>query len=1361
MAEDISRRDAEALAGLRKQEVDITRELIDLRDKLVSLSRADVINIEEVSKIQRQSLQLEQQRQSVTKQIVSITGQVLETDGRRLEIQEKSNKNLEEAVKTTEEMGKITAEELKKQNERTFALKKASDLIIDTDQTYKKILKSVKDEKQYEDELLKIKEEQKDITDLLQVAAQNSEKEGGEVLRAAQELLNTSTLITTNVAERAVAEAAAREGKFTELDISREMRGLSRAEFELEAAKKLGNVETVKLLEREIAMLTEEIAIKTESNKLNEDMAIKMKKVLETSEKVKGAIESTPIGGMLDGLSGAIKSLPGGDVINKALGVDSVADNIKKNLGDTMTNVVSGFQKGGMAGMQSLAAGAKSFGMALLAGPQVVIIAMVAAVAGLVSLFSSADGAVKEIQETLGGTKDEASKTLVAAQGISQEMGIVGINTKEVAQGMAAVSEIMGGLDVATQIKSGNKELEQFAKDATVLSKNFGMSAEEIGNIKSLATLTGESMGSLVKKGTGLAKGLMTDKEAMKTLASVPKSVSVAFKGGTESLIKAAQKAKMLGMELGRVQEIGDGMLDIESSLAKEMEARVLTGKNLNLDTARQFALAGDIAGLQDELLNQAGSLSDFQKMNRLQQKSMADAMGMSVDEMTEMLTKAQEYRDIGMDSTKISQLQSMNQQQLAEEMAKASSAEQRAAIEKIAKEKEAATMAEQFGSIMTKVQEKITSLIAPLVSIVHSMFDAGDAAKGVTGGIDTIFAALTPVFDILVGVGKILWTVIKGSFDTIMKIVSPIFDVIKSIFSSISAGSESTGGLASIFDKISSVIGTIFGVIGDLGGIIVTIIVSPLKMLYQTIVTPLWKAFTGIFDVLSKAFEPLMGATKSGEETAGTMDKVKGIFEKLQPVIGMIGTIIGTAIVKPVEILGDLIGFVVKLFTGDFAGAANSVGKMIYEMFIGLPKTILTAIAGAIDSIFGTNLTKSVSGFFDFVTNIFGDIGNYVKNIGKLLLDYMMSPFDLISNVIDGIVQMFTGDFMGGLETIGSGIKDFIMAPFDLVSGLFDNLMGTIGKITDKVSGALSMFGIGGDEAEGETEKKAEETKKGGAPSPAKTEALATVTAKAEETKSAGSAGAGGGVSMNPKDYPDGSRAQQMAMDGDQEGLKKEVQMMGAAATGGIIKKGGATLVGEKGPEVVSLPQGSVVANASATQQVGAAMDAMGGAGGEMGQTESPELAVLQSIDGKMSVLIEPLQKVGEMIGSVNKMLSGGLGSMAGDIMGSVGGAIGSLFGGEEEKSSPITSVGQSPMATSEIGATAGGGATGGAVSAGGGASMKGVEGKLDQLIGLFNSIANQPTIIKFGDKTVEEIRTTIALKKTFNTEDNYGRKV
>ena len=99
----------------------------------------------------------------------------------------------------------------------------------------------------------------------------------------------------------------------------------------------------------------------------------------------------------------------------------------------------------------------------------------------------------------------------------------------------------------------------------------------------------------------------------------------------------------MRPLELSKAQSIGDGLLNIEESLEKEMTANVLTGKRMNLNKARQLALEGDISGLQQELLDQAGGLDDYQKMAPYQQKAYAEAMGMTRDEMTEMLVKAQE----------------------------------------------------------------------------------------------------------------------------------------------------------------------------------------------------------------------------------------------------------------------------------------------------------------------------------------------------------------------------------------------------------------------------------------------------------------------------------------------------------------------------------------------------------------------------------------------------------------------------------------------------------------------------------------------------------------------------------------------
>jgi hypothetical protein len=41
-----------------------------------------------------------------------------------------------------------------------------------------------------------------------------------------------------------------------------------------------------------------------------------------------------------------------------------------------------------------------------------------------------------------------------------------------------------------------------------------------------------------------------------------------------------------------------------------------------------------------------------------------------------------------------------------------------------------------------------------------------------------------------------------------------------------------------------------------------------------------------------------------------------------------------------------------------------------------------------------------------------------------------------------------------------------------------------------------------------------------------------------------------------------------------------------------------------------------------------------------------------------------------------------------------------------------------------------------------------------------LFSSIAGQPTVIKFGDRFVEEIRSTLDIKKSYNVQNTFGRQ-
>jgi hypothetical protein len=76
----------------------------------------------------------------------------------------------------------------------------------------------------------------------------------------------------------------------------------------------------------------------------------------------------------------------------------------------------------------------------------------------------------------------------------------------------------------------------------------------------------------------------------------------------------------------------------IKYGVRNELKAELLLGKALNLELARELALRGDSAAAAKEMMNQVGSLADFQELNVIQQKSLAAAIGMSADELANSL---------------------------------------------------------------------------------------------------------------------------------------------------------------------------------------------------------------------------------------------------------------------------------------------------------------------------------------------------------------------------------------------------------------------------------------------------------------------------------------------------------------------------------------------------------------------------------------------------------------------------------------------------------------------------------------------------------------------------------------------------
>ena len=59
-----------------------------------------------------------------------------------------------------------------------------------------------------------------------------------------------------------------------------------------------------------------------------------------------------------------------------------------------------------------------------------------------------------------------------------------------------------------------------------------------------------------------------------------------------------------------------------------------MTGKQINLEKARQLSLDGDISGLTEEIQSIVGQVGDIQSLNVIQRGKIAEAIGISVGDL-------------------------------------------------------------------------------------------------------------------------------------------------------------------------------------------------------------------------------------------------------------------------------------------------------------------------------------------------------------------------------------------------------------------------------------------------------------------------------------------------------------------------------------------------------------------------------------------------------------------------------------------------------------------------------------------------------------------------------------------------------
>ena len=371
----------------------------------------------------------------------------------------------------------------------------------------------------------------------------------------------------------------------------------------------------------------------------------------------------------------------------------------------------------------------------------------------MLEALQGVDKGAGELAKGFNMTYNEAMNVREELTQIGNLSGDAALNTKALQESMMAIGKSLGSNAMASE-----RDLIAMTK----LREQAGFTNEELLGIEKTSLATGknldENVSSLMHaaKVTGLNnKVLLNEKDIMRDVAAASDSIKLSLGGSGEKLGAAAAQAKALGMSLTQVDKIAGSLLDFESSINNELSAELITGKDLNLEQARLYALTNDTEGLSRELAKNFGTAAEFGKMNRIQQEAIAAAVGMGRDELATTLTDQEALKNLSGDKLADAQAalstaraQGMSEKQIAE-----------TGYDNLMKQQSAQ---ERLTMAVEKMKEIFVSIAEPIMAIISPIMDA-----------------LLPVLSVISGVVG----TIAGGFGTVLKYISPIVVAIASFY--------------------------------------------------------------------------------------------------------------------------------------------------------------------------------------------------------------------------------------------------------------------------------------------------------------------------------------------------------------------------------------------------------------------------------------------------------------------------------------------------------------------------------------------------------------------------------------------------
>ena len=466
-----------------------------------------------------------------------------------------------------------------------------------------------------------------------------------------------------------------------------------------------------------LSMFEEQVKVNSDNEKIMEEMRKRAKEI----DKGMGAFGKTAMG-----LQKTLNAIGLGK-LGERLGIEDAIKSGRK-LSAELTKGGSkqaSFTDKIKVGNKVMGEMGKSLGKSL--GP-------LAIVATLADVFKKVDKQSAEFAKNQGISAKESVQLRVEMSEIARNSDDVAVNSERMMEAQASLNSFFG---------SSVKFSGQMAADFASLAKRTNMTAETQGVIALETMRTGKSAKDVTTQinlqvmEMNKQKGLqMSVKSIQDAIGKTSKALQLTFKGSTKELVNQVMQAKALGATMEQVEQISSSLLDFESSIAAELEAELLLGKDINLEKAREAALRGESGKVAEEVMKNTAIMNAFETKNVIAQEAAAKALGMSRDQLAEMVMEQQKLESLRKFGAEDMNAAQEKYNALRESGMTAEQAAAEVGDEALASQLESLGASEKFEETMARVQELFVQLVPPIMELITPIIDILLPALTFIGGI-------------------------------------------------------------------------------------------------------------------------------------------------------------------------------------------------------------------------------------------------------------------------------------------------------------------------------------------------------------------------------------------------------------------------------------------------------------------------------------------------------------------------------------------------------------------------------------------------------------------------------------------------